>query len=149
MITPVRGAYGSERRPPRFLFAVAICNLKAANPGVSWNMKSEARAAEGNQPKLCDAHFRIRSVDLPQRFADFAHGGVGADGVDDVGHGVDVGNIAVGARGGSLGGGLFQGIEAALDFFVRAAGAQGFEFLLLSAGYRFADVENVAATPLR
>jgi hypothetical protein len=38
---------------------------------------------------------------------------------------------------------MFQGIEAALDFFVGAAGAQGFEFLLLSAGYRFADVENV------
>src|ERR1700687_2445384 len=85
----------------------------------------------------------MRPVHLPQRFADFAYGGVGADGVDYVGHGVGVGNIAVGTGGGSLGGGLLQGIEAAPDFFVRAADAQGFEFRLLSAGYRFADVENV------
>ena len=87
-----------------------------------------------------DAYFRIRSVHLPQRFADFADGGVGADSVDYVRHGVDVGNVAVDARGGSLGSGLLQGIEATADFLVRAAGAQGFELCLLSAGYRFSDV---------
>ena len=89
---PCRGS-----RTRKQIFEVAICDRK-----------QESR----------DAHFRICPVHLPQRFADFADRGVGADGVDYVGHGVGVGNIAVGASGGSLGGRLFQGIQAALDFFI-------------------------------
>src|SRR5258708_9415351 len=83
------------------------------------------------------------AVTLPERFTDFANGGVGADGVDYVGHGVRVRDVAVGACSRSLGGGLHQGVEAAVNFFVRAAGAKGLELFFLSAGYRFADVENV------
>src|ERR1700686_1890632 len=37
---------------------------------------------------LRDAHFRIGPIDLPQGFANFAHSGVGAHCVHDVGHGV-------------------------------------------------------------
>jgi hypothetical protein len=37
---------------------------------------------------LCDAGFRVGPVDLAQGVADFAYGCVGADGVDNVGHGI-------------------------------------------------------------
>ena len=73
--------------------------------------------------RLRDAHFRIRSVHLAQGLADFADGRIGADGVNYEGHGIDVGNVAVNASGGSLGCGPFQCFEPALDFFIRAAGA--------------------------
>src|ERR1035437_3959460 len=74
---------------------------------------------------LAAPHSRTRAVPLPQRFADFADGSVGAYGVDDIRHGVDAGNVAVAARGGSLGGGPLQRIKPALHFFIRSAGAQG------------------------
>src|SRR5271156_1063529 len=126
------------------MFEVANCDLKAANSRGELE-QSEATCWKGSKPlrALRNADFRIRPVYLAQRFADFSYGGVGADSVDNVGHGVDVGDIAVGARTGSFGGGSFQRIEPAVDFVVRAAGAQGLEFLLLSASYRFADVENI------
>ena len=79
------------------MFAVAICDLKEA---------------------LGDAHFRIRSINLPQGFADFADGGVSADGIHNVRHGIGIGNIAIRASCGSLGGGLFERLQAALHFFV-------------------------------
>jgi len=76
-----------------FMFEVANCDLKAANfLAASWNMKSEATScgSEASPKKLGDADFRIRPVYLPQCFADFTYGGVGANGVDDVGHSIDI-----------------------------------------------------------
>ena len=52
------------------------------------------------------ANFCVGSVNLAQGFADFADGGVGAHGIDDVGHGVSVGDISVGAGCGSFSGSL-------------------------------------------
>jgi hypothetical protein len=54
---------------------------------------------------LSNTNFCVGSVNLAQGFADFADSGVGADGIDDVGHGVSVGDISVGTGRGSLGGG--------------------------------------------
>src|SRR5271169_166180 len=97
-----------------------IATSKRRTPSGTWSRKSEetCRGSEADNEKLGDADFRIGSVHLPQRFADFAYGGVGANGVDDVRHSIDVGNVAVGARSGGLGGSLFQGVEPAADFFV-------------------------------
>src|SRR5437762_11454770 len=43
-----------------------------------------------------DAHFRVRTVYLTQRFADFAYGGVRAHRVNDVGHCVRGRDVAAG-----------------------------------------------------
>ena len=86
---------GNERQTPHAQLEVAICNLKFGE------------SCSVGDPKLRDAHFSVNSIDLLQSFADFAPGGIGADGVDNVGHGVDSGDVAIRAGGRSLGGGMF------------------------------------------
>src|SRR5579871_4175931 len=55
-------------------------------------------SAQSNWHFSGDAGFGVRSVDLTQSFTNLTHGGVNANSVDDVGHGVGGGYIAVGTR---------------------------------------------------
>jgi hypothetical protein len=70
---------------------------------------------------LRDAHLFIGSINIAQRVADFAYGGVDADAVDDERHGVGIADAAVRTDFGLLGGGALQGIERAADFVIVAA----------------------------
>src|ERR1700732_2398698 len=74
--------------------------------------------------RLCDADFGVRTVHLPQGFADFAHGGVSADRIHNVGHGIGGRDRAVRTRLRFLGGSFLQGIERAARLFIRAPRTQ-------------------------
>src|SRR5208283_865546 len=65
----------------------------------------DSRRDGGESTSSSNADFGVRAVDLPQSFADLAYCGVGSNGIDDVGHGVGFGNVAIGACGGCFGGG--------------------------------------------
>lgn len=67
----------SEKRPIIELGGVAMLVLPLLGQGALLNTGT-----------LSDAGFSIRSVYVAQGRTDFANGGVGADGVDDAGHGV-------------------------------------------------------------
>jgi hypothetical protein len=56
--------------------------------------------------ELRHANLCVGSVNLAQRRADFTHGSVGTDGIDNVGHGVGLRNISVCAGYGSSACGL-------------------------------------------
>ena len=92
---------------------------------------------------LCNADFGVSSVDLPQGFADFPYGGVGAYGVDDIGHGIGARDIVAGAGTRFLRRGFLERLQRPPHFLIRAAGAQSLQFRRLLAAYRFVDVKNV------
>src|SRR5215813_8638940 len=92
---------------------------------------------------LRDADFRVGSVHLPQGVADFADGGVGADGIEDEGHGVGVRDVAVRFSLWLLGCGFLQRLEASLNFFVGAALAKRPQFCGLVASDGFVDIKNL------
>src|SRR5271154_3839791 len=92
---------------------------------------------------LSNAHFGVGSVDFAKGFADFADGGVGADGLHDVWHGICRRNVSVGSCIRLLSCGFLQGLQGAADFVIRAASAQSLEFCRLLLGYALVDVESV------
>lgn len=76
---------------------------------------------------LGDADFGVRAVHLAQRFADLAHGGVGADCIHDERHGVGRRYVAVQAGLWLERRNLLERFQRALNLFIRAAGAQSLQ----------------------
>ena len=56
---------------------------------------------------LRNAHLFIRPVNLAQRLANFAHGGIRSHTIDNERHGVGIADAAIGANHRLLGSGLF------------------------------------------
>src|ERR1044071_6304084 len=83
---------------------------------------------------LRDTNFFVRPVNLFECLADFAHGSVGSDAVNDERHGVRVTDAAIGADDWLLGGCLLQRVEGAADIVIVAASAEGFQFFRLMVG---------------
>src|SRR5262249_9006477 len=91
---------------------------------------------------LGDAYLFIRSVHGAQGVADFSYCGVYADAIDQERHGVGIADATVITDHGLLSGGVLEGFQAALDFLVVAAGAQGLELFGLVAANALIDVED-------
>src|SRR5215831_16989181 len=73
---------------------------------------------------LRDADFGVSPVHLPQRLTNLTPSRIGPYRIDDVGHRIRRGDVAIGSALRFLGRGFLQGIQCALDFVVRAACAQ-------------------------
>src|SRR5258708_11930234 len=92
---------------------------------------------------LRNTDFFIRPIYLAQRLADFAHGRIGADAVDDEGHGVSLTDVAIGADHGLLSGSALQRVEAAADVVIVTSRPKGFQLLGLALAYGLVNVEGI------
>src|SRR5258708_2618956 len=97
---------------------------------------------------LRDADFSISSVNLPQRLANFSHGGVCADGAYDVRHGVGGRNVPVRTGCTSpgswfLGSSFLERVQSPANLFIGSPSRQRRQLRRLLASDGLVNIENM------